>query len=59
MGIPIGSVAHFRRAGHDIVHLREQGLQRLPDPEPLEEARAEGRVLLTHDLDFGQLISAV
>lgn len=57
MGIPMGSVRYLRQAGHDIVHLREQGLQRLPDPEILEKAPDGGRVLLTHDLDFGQLLA--
>jgi predicted nuclease of predicted toxin-antitoxin system len=57
MGIPMSSVAHLRRAGYDVTHLREQGLQRLSDPEILEKARDEGRVLLTHDLDFGQLLA--
>jgi len=57
MVIPMGSVEHLRQAGHDVIHLREQGLQRLPDPEILEKARTEGRVLLTHDLDFGRLLA--
>jgi predicted nuclease of predicted toxin-antitoxin system len=41
----MGSVAHLRRLGYNIAHLREQGLQRLLDPEILEKARDEGRVL--------------
>ena len=53
----MGSVRYLRQAGHDVIHLREQGLQRLPDPEILEKARREGRVLLTHDLDFSQLLA--
>ncbi len=57
MGISIGSIRYLRQAGHDVVHLREQGLQRLSDPEILEKARNEGRTVLTHDLDFAQLLA--
>jgi len=39
------------------VHLREEGLQTLPDDEILVKARAEGRIVLTLDLDFGQLLA--
>ena len=30
----------------------------MPDSDILAKARAEGRVLLTHDLDFGELLAA-
>ncbi len=30
----------------------------MPDGEILAKARAEGSVLLTHDLDFGELLAA-
>jgi predicted nuclease of predicted toxin-antitoxin system len=29
----------------------------LPDEEIIEKARQEGRIILTHDLDFGRLIA--
>lgn len=51
-------VAALRECGHDTVHLQEQGLGTLPDGEILAKARMEGRVLLTHDLDFGELLAA-
>jgi predicted nuclease of predicted toxin-antitoxin system len=38
-----------RRPDYDIVDVREAGLGAAPDPEVLEWAAAEGRVLLTHD----------
>jgi predicted nuclease of predicted toxin-antitoxin system len=41
----------------DVVHLRDQGLQRLPDEEILIKARTEVRILLTVDLDFAQLLA--
>ncbi|HJR80561.1 MAG TPA: DUF5615 family PIN-like protein, partial [Anaerolineales bacterium] len=33
-------------------------LNRLPDSDILEKARREDRILLTHDLDFGDLLAA-
>lgn len=58
MGISPRTVAFLRSLGHDAVHLHEQGLGRLSDPSILQEARDEGRVLLTHDLSFGELMAA-
>lgn len=43
--------------GHDAIHLREQQLQGLLDEEIIAKARAEGRIILTHDLDFGRIIA--
>jgi predicted nuclease of predicted toxin-antitoxin system len=57
MGISLRTVEWLREKGHDIVHLRDEGLQRLPDDEILEKARLESRVLLTVDLDFAQLLA--
>lgn len=58
MGISPKTVAFLRDLGHDAVHLHALGLDRLPDSAILELARAESRVLLTHDLDFAELIAA-
>ena len=44
-------------AGHDVVHLRELGLERAPDPEVLDVARSQGRVLVSADTDFGTLLA--
>lgn len=57
MGISMHTVRWLRQQGHDIVHLREIGLQRLPDDEILARARDEKRIVLTMDLDFGYLLS--
>ena len=57
MGISPATVGWLGSRGHDAVHLHERGWDRLPDSEILEKARDEGRVLLTHDLDFGQLLA--
>ena len=53
LGISPRGVAALRQQGHDALHLQEQDLGDMPDPEILAKARAEGRILLTFDLDFG------
>ncbi|MCG2785052.1 MAG: DUF5615 family PIN-like protein [Anaerolineae bacterium] len=58
MGISMRVVAALRKQGHDAVHLQDQNLGRLPDSEILTKARAEERIVLTHDLDFGELLAA-
>lgn len=58
MGVSQAVVAWLRSQGHDAVHLREQGLHRLSDAEVFAKARREGRVLITFDLDFGEIVAA-
>ena len=58
MGISPKTVAFLQSLGHDALHLHAQGLDRSPDSIILEKARNEQRILLTHDLDFGELIAA-
>lgn len=58
MGVSMSTVEALRALGHDTVHLREQGLKRTKDPDILDKARSEERVLLTFDLDFGELLAA-
>ncbi len=57
MGVSVSTVRRLRDHGHDAVHLREEGLGRLPDVAILEKAKQEGRVVLTFDLDFGDLLA--
>lgn len=56
-GISPRTVEFLRSSGHDAVHVRERGMQRSPDSEILALSRREGRVLLTFDLDFGDLLA--
>lgn len=58
MGISPKTGAFLQKAGHNASHLQAQGLQRMADPNILEKARKEERVLLTHDLDFSDLLAA-
>ena len=57
MGISPRTVHYLRKLGHEAVHLHERQLDRLADPEILAMARREEHVLLTHDLDFGELVA--
>ncbi len=47
----------LRQAGHEVVHLRDEGLQRLANGDIFAKAVAEHRVLLTFDLDFGEIVT--
>jgi predicted nuclease of predicted toxin-antitoxin system len=47
----------LKEAGHDAIHVAEIGLLSAPDPEIMEAAIREGRVLLTADADFGALLA--
>lgn len=58
MGISVLTVEDLRTQGYDAIHLREQGLHRMQDSAILEKARTEQRVVLAHDLDFGDLLAA-
>jgi predicted nuclease of predicted toxin-antitoxin system len=58
MGVSPLTVTFLRDQGHAAVHLHEEGLDRLPDIEVLQKASDEGAVILTSDLDFGDLLAA-
>lgn len=58
MGISTRSVTWLRNQGYDIIHLSEQGLQCMPDEDIFKKAADEKRVILTMDLDFGQIVAA-
>jgi predicted nuclease of predicted toxin-antitoxin system len=55
MGVNLQVVGWLRQQGHDAKHLRDEGLQRSPNGEIFAKAVAEGRVILTFDLDFGEI----
>ncbi len=58
MGISPKTVNFLRDLGHHAAHLHEAGLGRLNDSEILEKAHRERSIVLTHDLDFGDLLAA-
>jgi predicted nuclease of predicted toxin-antitoxin system len=58
MGISPKTADFLRNLGYDTIHLHDLESDRSTDPAVLQMARNEGRILLTHDLDFGELIAA-
>lgn len=57
MGISPRGVAFPRSLGVEAIHVHEPGLERLPDAQIVEMARPEGTIVLTHDLDSGELLA--
>jgi len=57
MGVSHRTIKWLRDAGHDVVHLRDQGLHRLPNGEIFAKAVSEARIILTFDLDFGEIVA--
>ena len=55
MCVDIRVVSWLRENGHDAVHLREQGLHRMPNGEIFEKSIRENRVVITFDLDFAEI----
>lgn len=58
VGISPIVVQELQQQGHNAIHLFDEALERLPDHEILAKARRESRIVLTHDLDFGDLLAA-
>ena len=57
MGVSMRVVEWLRSSGHDATHLRDEGLQKLPNGEIFQKAIQEQRIVLTFDLDFGEIVA--
>ena len=55
MGVSWRVVEWLRSQGYNAKHLREEGLGRLVDSDIFAKALLEHRVVLTFDLDFGEI----
>jgi predicted nuclease of predicted toxin-antitoxin system len=55
MGVDVRVGNWLREQGHEPLHLRDRGLQRLPNGEIFTKAISENRIILTFDLDFGEI----
>ena len=56
-GISPRTVGFLKERGDDAVHVRTLGLQRTPDIELVNRARSDSSVILTFDLDFGDILA--
>jgi predicted nuclease of predicted toxin-antitoxin system len=56
MNLPPAMADWLRSEGHDAVHIREIGLAHLPDREVFARAAEDGRIIVTFDLDFGEIV---
>ncbi len=57
MGVSQRVVEWLRAEGHNAVHLRDEGLHTLPNGEIFQKAVQEQRVVLSFDLDFGEILA--
>jgi predicted nuclease of predicted toxin-antitoxin system len=57
MGISHRVVEWLRHNKYDAIHLWEEGLQKLPDGDIFSKALNEQRIILTFDLDFGEIVA--
>ena len=56
-GISPLTVDFLVELGHEAVHVRTLGMQRAPDIDIIERARSDSSVVLTFDLDFGDILA--
>jgi predicted nuclease of predicted toxin-antitoxin system len=57
MGVSYKVARWLNDIEHDAIHLSDQGLNKLSDDQIIEKAVAENRIILTADVDFGQLLA--
>ena len=56
-GISPKTVEFLRQLGHEAIHVRTLRLQRASDAVLVEWARADSSVVITFDLDFGEILA--
>ena len=55
MCVDVRVVRWLREQGYDAVHLRDEGLHKMPNGQIFEKAINENRIVITFDLDFGEI----
>ena len=58
MCVPLRAVEWLRKRNHDVAHARDLTLGKASDSEIFLKADIEGRIVLTFDLDFGEIAAA-
>ncbi len=56
-GISPKTVEFLINLGHEVIHVRTLGLQRSTDRALVEHAQDGGHVIVTFDLDFGDILA--
>ena len=56
-GISPTTVEFLRQLAHEAVHVGTLGLQRAPDAQIVGRARSDGCIIITFDLDFGDILA--
>lgn len=59
MNMPPSFAERLQAEGHDAIHVLHGGLGDLPDREIFEHSAADDRIVVTFDLDFGEIAGAV
>ena len=57
MNMSMSTVHYLRNQGYDAVHLHEKGMAQASDITVVLKAKEEKRIVLTFDLDFGDLMA--
>jgi len=57
MNLPRELGRRLSSAGHACRHVGDIGMARASDAAIVEEARASGEIIVTHDLDYGHLLA--
>src|SRR5438552_18700982 len=56
-GLSALTVEFLIQLGHEAAHVRTLGMQRAPDLDIVERARADSSIVVTFDLDFGDVLA--
>lgn len=57
MGVSYQAAKWLNTIGHNAVHISDEGLHTMSDALIIEKATRENRIILTADMDFGQILS--